>query len=484
MSKIITVLGGFFGDEGKGKQAATIAKELSNKKLSYFSILANKKVCGYCVRINGGPNGGHAIHVDGVKVTGHVLPSTVGYENVISVIGSGCAIQVRKLAKEITDFKNANYFKGPLFIDGEALIILEAYEKLDGKRNGFKSTGSGISDVYCHASKRDGIRARDLLNEENLKEKLNSLLPSLYAEFKAVSTQEEYKEFVEKYSIEKVLEELNAEEVKKYISTEIKDELIEAANSDILILAETSQSYFLGLNSGIELGTSSIIDPSWLFTSQKIAPRPQKVIAVVKAFGSRVGDSYFVGEFGDRTKAPRKTELLKYHGLSENVSREEYEPLAIKLMNSSDEQEKGDGFRLYYSEFGETTGRPRGKAPLDLVALRTLYNQIARGTCNEVELWINHFDGLEHLSEIPLILNYIGSDGKKYDKIPNWIDKDLRTLKAEIVKMPSWNNCVGEDFNSWPQEAKDFIKFVEKETNLKIAGVGIGPNNGDIVKIK
>jgi adenylosuccinate synthase len=152
-------------------------------------------------------------------------------------------------------------------------------------------------------------------------------------------------------------------------------------------------------------------------------------------------------------------------------------------MRSSDPQEKGDGFRLFYSEFGETTGFPRGKAPLDLVALRTLYNNTVRGSINDCELWINQMDGLELLGDIPLITEYEDLQGNKYKTIPAWGDEKLRTLKAVIKILPSWKNMIQGEFSSWDKEAQDFIKFIEQETLFKVGGVGNGPDNGALIYI-
>ncbi len=503
---ILTVLGGFFGDEGKGKNIASIAEMISNKKGEYSNVqsfkskFSEKEIVGYGVRSNGGPNGGHALHLNGKKVSGHVIPSTIIYPNFISVVGAGCALHPAKLVKEIKDFQNAGFFNGTLLIDDNALIILDAYMVLDGLKSGRTSTGSGIRFVYGAKAKRTGIIARDLLNREQLIEKLNILVPELHSEYYEYlckknnldlinpndQVKQEYLKFKEQNSVENVLEELTKhnEMLKDFISSEIANELKDAVNYDRIVLNEGSQSYFLGTTSRIEKGSSSIIDPAGIFVTQNIPVQKQKLIFVVKSFGSRVGNAYFVGEFGDRSSSLRKPEVLKHYGFSVDAKYSDYKDKAIELMRSSDSQEKGDGFRLFYSEFGETTGFPRGKAPLDLVALRTLYNNTARGSINDCELWINQMDGLELLDEIPLITRYEDLQGNKYKTIPAWGDEKLRTLKAVIKILPSWNNKIQGEFSSWDKEAQDFIKFIEQETLFKVGGVGNGPDNGALIYIK
>ena len=180
----------------------------------------------------------------------------------------------------------------------------------------------------------------------------------------------------------------------------------------------------------------------------------------------------------------RKSEVLEHYGFSKDTIYLDYKNKAIELMQSNNPKEKGDGLRLFYGEFGETTGFPRGKAPIDLVALRTLYNNTVRGSINDCELWINQMDGPELLNEIPLITEYEDSQGKKYKIIPAWGDEKLRTLKPIIKIMPSWKNEIQGEFDSWDKEAQNFIRFIEQETSFKIGGVGNGPNNGALVYIK
>jgi len=503
---IITVLGGFFGDEGKGKNMASIAGKIANKEDEYVNIssfkskFSDKEIVGYGLRSNGGPNGGHALHWKGKKVAGHVIPSTIIHSNFVSVVGAGCALHPANLVKEIKSFQDAEFFNGSLIIDDNALIILDLYMILDGLKSGRSSTGSGIRYVYGEKAKRIGIVARDLLNENSLKTKLKILLPELYSEYYEYlcnknnvdlinptdEIKQEYVEFKQKYSLDIVFEELTKHNdvLKNFISSEIAEELKTALKEDKLVLNEGSQSYFLGTTSRIENGSSSIIDPAGIFITQNIPVQKQKTIFVVKCFGSRVGNGYFVGEFGDRSTSLRKPELLKKLGFDKNAKYSEFKEKAIELMRSDNPQEKGDGFRLFYSEFGETTGFPRGKAPLDLVALRTLYNNTVKGGINETELWINQMDGPELLDEIPVIVEYEDPEGNKYRIIPSWSDEKLRTLKPVIKVLPSWKNELTVPYESWDQEAKDFIKFIEEETEFKIGGVGNGPNQGALIPIK
>lgn len=491
-------MGGFFGDEGKGKLIGSFLKEYKEKKDFFFSKQANKNIVGYCIRTNGGPNGGHSLVINGKKITGHVLPSTILNKNFLSVIGAGCVIDPEGLINEINDFKKNNFFNGILKIDDRVDIILRAYRILDGMRNGKKSTGSGIADVYCYKGKRVGIKIRDLLNKKRLIEKLSNLIPMLHLEFKYLllkqnntknieefsqSEKNKYEIFLEKNSIENQTKILFSAGInlKKYISLEIANELREAVSENKPLLNETSQSYFLGIDSGIEYGTSSSINPTYLFVSQGIPTKAQNIELVVKAFGSRVGESYFVGEFFNRNKLPNKEELLVSLGFKKDAKREKYKKKAIEMITSNDKKTKANGINLYYNEFGETTKRPRGKAPLDLVTLRSLFNQIAKNSDNRVRLWINQIDGMEHFKKLKLITAYKNEKGEEFKEIPNLCDIEMRKLKPVYIEINSWNKPLSNKFGNWPKEAKNYLKIISKETGFTIGGVGNGPQSEDLI---
>ncbi|HJM26233.1 MAG TPA: adenylosuccinate synthetase, partial [Nitrosopumilus sp.] len=83
------VVGGFFGDEGKGKI------------ISYLAIKDNPKII---VRGGAGPNAGHTIR-DGDRVYKvRMLPSGFLNKNAKVMIGPGVVINPEVLKKEIEDF--------------------------------------------------------------------------------------------------------------------------------------------------------------------------------------------------------------------------------------------------------------------------------------------------------------------------------------------------------------------------------------------
>jgi len=147
------VVGGFFGDEGKGKI------------ISYLAIKDNPKII---VRGGAGPNAGHTIR-DGDKVYKvRMLPSGFLNKNTKVMIGPGVVINPDVLKKEIEDFDVA----GRSFIDKNCGVIEETHLKRDSKgelKEKIGSTGSGTGPANAD-------RAMRVLNLAKDFESLSSLI--------------------------------------------------------------------------------------------------------------------------------------------------------------------------------------------------------------------------------------------------------------------------------------------------------------------
>lgn len=487
---IKTVLGASYGDEGKGKVISMLTQKIIEKNEKFYSKIAKQEILGYSIRSNGGPNGGHALVAqDGTKITGHVLPSTITKEGFVNIIGAGCALNLEGLQKEINDFKQANLFKGVLAIDPRASIILNAYKILDGFK-GMYSTGSGIANTYSFAAKRDGLRMADLAEpeERNIDKKIKKLSQSLQSEYLGIAkerntSQEDINKFLNITTEEAIKEELIQYETSlgSLVSFDIEDELPKAAIEGRDILNETSQSYFLSLAQNDQTGTSSIIDPNWLFVSQGIPTMPQEVHLITKLFASRVGYGAFPGEIGDRDAALRRQECLEKHNINPE-DKEEFLNKIKELSSSENAQDQGDALRLLYNEYGETTQRPRGKAPLDLTYLRTLYRNIGASKINKTYLWINQVDGANDLyEEIPFIDAHINEQGEEIDHFsPLMVDVSVKELGISTFTMTAWKGELSTK-NPLPNEVITILEEIKQRTNLPIGGIGIGRKDSDVI---
>ncbi len=139
------VVGGFFGDEGKGKI------------ISYLAIKDNPKII---VRGGAGPNAGHTIR-DGDKVYKvRMLPSGFLNKNAKVMIGPGVVINPDVLNKEIQDFD----VTGRSFIDKHCGIIEETHLTRDSKgelKEKIGSTGSGTGPANADRAMRVLKLAKD-----------------------------------------------------------------------------------------------------------------------------------------------------------------------------------------------------------------------------------------------------------------------------------------------------------------------------------
>ncbi len=139
------VVGGFFGDEGKGKI------------ISYLAIKDNPKII---VRGGAGPNAGHTIR-DAEKVYKvRMLPSGFLNKNAKVMIGPGVVINPDILFKEIQDFAAS----GRSFIDKHCGIIEDTHLSRDSKgelKEKIGSTGSGTGPANADRAMRTLKLAKD-----------------------------------------------------------------------------------------------------------------------------------------------------------------------------------------------------------------------------------------------------------------------------------------------------------------------------------
>jgi len=159
-SKITTIVGAQWGDEGKGKITDFFAGESD-----------------YVVRFHGGNNAGHTVIVDNKTYKLHLIPSGVVYGKPISVIGNGVVVDPNVLLNEIKYIKEKG-INPKLIISDRAHVIMPYHINMDNALSNHQgnlaagSTGKGIAPVYADKMFRNGIRMIDLLDPIVFEEKL------------------------------------------------------------------------------------------------------------------------------------------------------------------------------------------------------------------------------------------------------------------------------------------------------------------------
>jgi len=148
MKHVTAVIGGHYGDEGKGKVVDFLAPE--------FDLV---------MRFNGGPNAGHTVVADGKTYKLHHIPSGILHPNTINLIGPGCVINPDKFIEEVTILTAAGVDLSNLHISDRAHLILPRHirqdEEYDKERN-FGTTKQGIWPVYSDKVARNGVRVGDI----------------------------------------------------------------------------------------------------------------------------------------------------------------------------------------------------------------------------------------------------------------------------------------------------------------------------------
>jgi adenylosuccinate synthase len=416
----IVVFGSQWGDEGKGK---------------IVDMLAGHAAA--IVRFQGGNNAGHTLVVGGEKCVLHLIPSGVLHPGKVCLIGNGVVLDPAVFCREIDTLsaKGVDVSPGRLGVSRKTHVIMPYHRLLDGCREAVRSagkkigtTGRGIGPCYEDKAARVGIRAGDLADKELLREKIeraiaekNALFEHLYATMPLDPDQV----FAETWPW--------AERVVPYlcdVSSRIQE--VEAAGG--VVLFEGAQGTHLDIDHGTYpyVTSSSTVSASAASGSGCAPGRLSRIIAVVKAYTTRVGGGPFPTELFDAV---------------------------------------GEHMQVTGGEFGATTGRKRRCGWLDLAALRESVR-----LNGPTELAVTKLDVLSGLSELKLCLRY-RDKGRESDYPPQEQDGMAR-VEPVYETMPGWSERLGgvTDFAGLPQNARAYLARIEAVLGVPIRIVSVGPD--------
>lgn len=419
----VVVIGGQWGDEGKGKLIDFLSQDVD--------IIA---------RYQGGNNAGHTVVVKSKEYVFHLLPSAILHKNKVCVIGNGVVVDPKALLTEISELKEKgiNVSAKQLKVSGLCHIVMPYHRILDGlresvRKNKIGTTGRGIGPCYSDKVARCGIRMIDLLNPGVLKAKLADNLNEKNEIFskafnhQAFDFETLYKEYLE-YG--KVLE--------PYICDTVLflNQCIDQGKS---VLFEGAQGTFLDIDFGTyPFVTSSNTTSGGVCSGTGVAPtKINKILAAVKAYTTRVGEGPFPTEFSDHL---------------ENEIRE-----------------KG-------REFGATTGRPRRCGWFDSVLVK--YSVMINGLS---ELAIMKLDVLDELKEIKICTAY-EYKGKQFKDFP--MDFEILSKAKPIYEsMPGWGSPTRgvTDYKKLPVNARKYIERLEKLLGISIRYVSTGSKREETI---
>jgi len=411
-SRVTSVLGCQWGDEGKGKLVDILAKD--------HDIVA---------RFNGGSNAGHTLKVDGKKYVFHLLPCGMLYDTTINVLGNGVVINLSELFQELEQIeKNGRKWEGKLLVSDRAQLTFEAHRMLDRafeKRQNLGTTMKGIGPTYAFKAFRSGLRVGEILRWDSFVEK--------YTKFNVVMK--------DTYGIEvdqKAELDLLKMQREKIISAGMIQDTVGFINNSLnqgkRVLAEGANALMLDIDFGTyPYVTSSNTSVGAICTGLSIPPgKIEAVIGVVKAYTTRVGEGPFFSEDTGAAGA-----IMGRIGV----------------------------------EFGSTTGRPRRCGWLDLAVVR-----YAHMINNLSSINITKLDVLSEFEKIEVVTHYENKvTGKKVPYMPANLD-DCKDLKTHSITLKGWKSDISQakSYSDLPVEARDYLSFIETEVGVPVSWVGVG----------
>ncbi len=416
MGTVTVLVGAQWGDEGKGKVIDILTEDVQ-----------------FVIRYQGGNNAGHTVVIGENKYVLHLIPSGILHDDKICVIGNGVVIDPKALLEEISLLeKQGISCEDRLKISDKAHVIFPYHNRIDElreartKKGRIGTTKKGIGPCYADKVARVGIRIADLFDEKYFRNRLknnidekNAILENLYGG-EGFSVDAIFKEYVG-----------YAAALKKYVCDTIQLVKKKKKRGES-ILFEGAQGTFLDVDYGTyPYVTSSSATAGGACTGAGIGPsRIDRVLGVVKAYTTRVGEGPFPTEFG-----PDLMEKIRQKG----------------------------------GEFGATTGRARRCGWFDSVLVR---NSVDINGIDKVV--ITKLDVLDELKTIKICTAY-KYKGKTYHNIPG--DPGfLDNCEPVYEEHPGWRQDTSQvkSYEDLPANARGYLDRVKELIGTDIMLVSVG----------
>ncbi|MFW6324099.1 MAG: adenylosuccinate synthase [Desulfovibrionales bacterium] len=421
----MVVMGAQWGDEGKGK---------------IVDLLAEKADC--ILRFQGGNNAGHTLVVGGETVILHLIPSGILHKGKRCLIGNGVVLDPEVFCNEIDKLVSHGIEIGPdrLMVSNKTHLIMPFHKLLDSAREQAKTgkekigtTGRGIGPCYEDKASRVGIRAADLLDKELLQDKIAGALKEKNALFEHL-----YK--IKPLDPSAVYEGLLpwVERVAPFVG-DVSSVLEQTSRSGKTILFEGAQGTHLDIDHGTyPFVTSSNTVSGNAAAGSGCAPGLlSRIIAVVKAYTTRVGAGPFPTELDDKS---------------------------------------GNHMQSQGSEFGATTGRKRRCGWLDIPLLRESVR-----LNGPTEIALTKLDVLGGLKEIKICTSYQYRGGEISH--PPQEQNGLARVEPVYESHPGWEEDISRvrTWNELPEATRAYVLRVEDRLGVKVGVISVGPDRSQIL---
>jgi len=413
----VVVLGAQWGDEGKGKATDQLGSRVD-----------------YVVKFNGGNNAGHTVVVGDEKYALHLLPSGILSPGCTPVIANGVVVDLEVLFEEIDGLNARGVDTSRLLVSSSAHVIPSYNRTLDkvterflGKRQ-IGTTGRGIGPTYADKMNRVGIRIADLFDEKILRAKVegaleqkNQILVKIYNRRAAI--------------VDDIVAELRSytERLRPMVA-DTALVLNRALDEGKTVVFEAGQATMLDVDHGTyPFVTSSSATAAGACTGSGVGPtKIDRVVGVIKAYTTRVGEGPFPTELDD---------------------------------------EWGERLRTVGGEFGVTTGRPRRTGWYDAVIARyaTRINSLT-------DFVLTKLDVLTGIEQIPVCVAY-DVDGVRHGEMP--VDQsDYHHATPIYEYLPGWTEDISEvrRFEDLPENAQKYVLALEEMSGCRMSAIGVGPD--------
>ncbi len=418
------VIGGQWGDEGKGK---------------VIDYLAGQSDC--VVRYAGGNNAGHTVVNERGEFQLHLVPSGICWPGVAGIIGNGVVVNPDVLLGEIAGLQRQGIDTGQLFVSDRAHVIMPYHILLDHLQEQARgsgaigTTGQGIGPAYVDKAARDGIRVGDLLDAKHLPEQVraavalkNRVITGLFDgdPIDADQALARCREWAER--LRPVVRP--TEQMVQDLLEQGKRVILEGAQGTLLDLDHGSYPYV----------TSSSPSIGGAITGLGINPQSIKgVVGVFKAYSTRVGGG------------PMPTEMLG---------------------------QAGDDLREKAREYGTTTGRARRVGWFDAVAAR--YSRQINGFTGMV---LTRLDILDGMDDVKICVGY-RADGGELNRFPANTAL-LERCEPVYEKLAGWHEPTASATSAaqLPANALAYVRRIEALVGCNAQIISTGPSRNETIAI-
>lgn len=418
------LVGAQWGDEGKGKIIDVLAEEAD-----------------WVIRFQGGNNAGHTVEIGAERYVLHLIPSGILHRGKMCVIGNGVVVDPVALLEEIDGVEQRGIVTaGRLFVSDRAHLVFPYHKLIDEYREQKPSAGTpigttkrGIGPTYGDKAARVGLRAGDML-EPNFADLLGERIEANNKVLAAYGAPVlDVEETVSTYVAV-------ARRLAPYIADTIPM-VHEAIAKKQSILLEGAQGTLLDIDYGTyPFVTSSNATSGGACTGSGLPPnRIDRVIGVVKAYSTRVGEGPFPTELRDAM---------------------------------------GEHIRKVGHEFGATTGRPRRCGWFDLVVARYA------AQVNGVTDWaVTKLDVLDDVEEIKVCVAY-ECDGRRYEHLPASV-QILGRCKPVYESFPGWKTSTkaAQTIEELPALCRSYLSALARLTGTPISILSNGPRRESTMRL-